>query len=332
MSESAINKYQNGKIYKIFNTLNDEIYVGSTIQSLSHRMIKHKDDVKNDTKDYHTTISKLMKELGVEHFYIELLELYPCDNKGELSAREGYWIKEIGTINKHVMGRTRKQHYEDNKIAIQAKSKEYNKQYRIDNKEKILAQSKEYRERTKEQQADRQKQEKVKAWRNTKVECPCGGSYTNCHKAEHLKSMRHLEYENLTTDPELAEVKAAEAALKDKERMESSKIQQKEYRTRNKEEISKQKKEYYEDNKDVITTYKKEWYEKNKETVIARVKANNEANRDQKLEYYKQRYEDKKESLSIKVDCPCGGCYSVMSKNKHMRTAKHKKYEEELNE
>ena len=194
MSESAINKYQNGKIYKIFNTLNDEIYVGSTIQSLSHRMIKHRDDVKNDTKDYHTTISKLMKELGVEHFYIELLELYPCDNKGELGAREGFWIKEVGTVNKHVMGRTRKQHYEDNKIAIQAKCKEYNIQYRIDNKEKIVAQNKDYYQRTIEHQLKRQQQEKVKEWKNPKIVCPCGGSFTNSHKAEHLKCVRHKTY------------------------------------------------------------------------------------------------------------------------------------------
>ena len=310
MSEIEINKYQNGKIYKILNTETDDIYVGSTCMELQDRMKRH---ITAQPSKQGRKLYNLMNTFGHDVFYIELVELFPCETKEDLRKQEGHHIRLIGNLNMCIAGRTRHE-------------------YRNENKEYISEQSKEYRARTQEHQTERQKQDKVKAWKNTKVECPCGGSYTNCHKAEHLKSMRHLEYEDLTANPELADVKAAEAALKDKERMESRKIQQKEYRTRNKEEISKQKKEYYEDNKDVINTYKKEWYEKNQEAVIARVKANNEANRDQKLEYYKKRYEDKKESLSIKVDCPCGGCYSVMSKNKHMRTAKHKKYEEELKE
>ena len=194
------NKYQNGKIYKVFNTINDDIYIGSTIQPLSQRMIKHKDDVKSN-KEYQTTICVLMKQLGVEHFYIELVESYPCSIKEELNSREGFWIKQMATVNKQITGRSRKEHYQDNEVQIQEKSKEYRKQYKIDNKEAILAKSKEYYQRTKEHKQEYQKSEKVKEWKNTKVECPCGGSYTNCHKAEHFKCVRHRKYEALNEMP-----------------------------------------------------------------------------------------------------------------------------------
>ena len=38
--------YKSGKIYCIRNDINDEIYVGSTTQSLSQRMAKHRSDKK----------------------------------------------------------------------------------------------------------------------------------------------------------------------------------------------------------------------------------------------------------------------------------------------
>ena len=91
---------------------------------------------------------------------------------------------------------------EDKKEEILQKTKQYRdnnidkiKQYKIDNKEHILAQNKDYYQRTKEHQSERQQQEKVKVWKNTKIVCPCGGSYTNSHKAEHLKCVRHKTYE-----------------------------------------------------------------------------------------------------------------------------------------
>ena len=40
MSEN--NKYQNGKIYKIWSMETDEIYVGSTCQPLHKRMYDHR--------------------------------------------------------------------------------------------------------------------------------------------------------------------------------------------------------------------------------------------------------------------------------------------------
>ena len=225
--ESPQNKYQNGKIYKIWNTINDEIYVGSSYEPLCKRMTCHRSDAKLIKKQT-SKLYKLMSELGIDAFHIELIENYPCDNREELRQREGYYIKLIGTLNMIIEGRTRLEYREDNKDKITSYMKQYRddnkehilestkqyrennvdklKQYKTDNKEHIVEQSKEYYQRTKDQQCEYQKSEKVKAWKNTKIECPCGGTYTLCHKAEHFKSAKHKLHDttnivSLNTNP-----------------------------------------------------------------------------------------------------------------------------------
>jgi hypothetical protein len=50
MSE-PINKYYNGKIYKITNTINSKVCVRSTTQKLSIRFTKHKSCYNNKDKN-----------------------------------------------------------------------------------------------------------------------------------------------------------------------------------------------------------------------------------------------------------------------------------------
>ena len=69
--------YQNGKIYKILNNIDDEIYVGSTTETLGQRMARHRQDMKRRA---HYTLYKHIHELDVENFYIELIENYPCND------------------------------------------------------------------------------------------------------------------------------------------------------------------------------------------------------------------------------------------------------------
>ena len=59
--------YQNGKIYKILNNIDGEIYVGSTIEALGQRMSKHRYTMK---KQPHYKLYKHMHELDVDNFYI----------------------------------------------------------------------------------------------------------------------------------------------------------------------------------------------------------------------------------------------------------------------
>ena len=72
MAESSKRSYSNGRIYCIRNSINDDIYVGSSCQPLSKRMEKHRYDVRNDKKN-NCSLYKKMNELGVENFYIELI-------------------------------------------------------------------------------------------------------------------------------------------------------------------------------------------------------------------------------------------------------------------
>jgi len=134
--------YQNGKIYKILNNIDGEIYVGSTINTLSRRMAHHRCGMKHRP---HYKLYKHMYELNVENFYIELIENFPCNDVYELRAREGYYIREIGTLNKNVAGRTHRESvdvYQNNNIE---KHKEYKKQYWDTHKEKYNEEKRKYR-------------------------------------------------------------------------------------------------------------------------------------------------------------------------------------------
>ena len=74
------------KIYKIVNTIDDMIYIGSTVTNLSDRMGNHRSKAKMAHKN-----SKLythIKNLGVEHFKIILIKSFNCNNKDELEAEE----------------------------------------------------------------------------------------------------------------------------------------------------------------------------------------------------------------------------------------------------
>ena len=146
-------KYEKGKIYKLVDNTNKNIYIGSTIQSLSKRKAQHK-EIKNKCK------SKLIINNG--DYDIILIENYPCSSKEELLARERYFIENIECINKIIPIITKKERKEyeikyanENKDLIKIKSKEWyknnkdkKKEYEIkysnENKDLIKIKSKEW--------------------------------------------------------------------------------------------------------------------------------------------------------------------------------------------
>jgi hypothetical protein len=90
--------YEKGKIYKILNNINEDIYVGSTTQSLDKILYeyKYRPNIRNSDK---YRFSSLMRAIGIDKFYIELIENHPCDTITGLKEREGYWARKIGTLN-----------------------------------------------------------------------------------------------------------------------------------------------------------------------------------------------------------------------------------------
>lgn len=192
---SKIN-YSKGKVYKIWSTQGDKIYIGATTKDyLSQRMQKHRESYLQWKKEKGSYIRSydLFEEYGIENCFIELLEAKECKNKDELNQLEGHYIRTLICVNKIIPNRDmkewneyyylknidqikkqRKEYYEINKDHI----KEYKKLYNEKNKEK----RKEYREINKE---------KIKEKKTLKFICECGLTLCYNHKARHLRTKKH---------------------------------------------------------------------------------------------------------------------------------------------
>ena len=212
------------KIYKITNDYNDDVYIGSTCNTLGRRFTAHKNVLNRDIYK-NRPLYKLMNEIGFERFRIEKVLDYPCEDKYQLRQKEGEYIRKIGTLNVAIAGRTHKQWNEEN---IE-KKKEYNKLYEENNKEKRKEQkkineksdkTKEYRAKYKENNKEKydiyfaeyrkthkEKQkayyennkeillEKQKQYGKEKIKCACGCVYTKSN-TRHTKTKKHIDILN----------------------------------------------------------------------------------------------------------------------------------------
>lgn len=141
------NKYKNGKIYKLINGVDDEIYVGSTIMTIGSRFSHHKSSVSiyPDRPVY-----KHIRDIGVEYFTCVLVEKYPCENYRELQKREEYWkIKLSASLNGQKCYQTteqlaayKRQWEKENKVALTGKRRARNAKYYNDVRKKKYAENK----------------------------------------------------------------------------------------------------------------------------------------------------------------------------------------------
>ena len=196
------NKYQRGKIYKIVDNTNENIYIGSTCEpKLARRLAKHRGHYIEylDGKRNHVTSFIILEN---DDYDIVLIENYPCNNIDELRARERYHVERTKCVNKNIPGRKREEYrkiyYENNKEQILEKTnaykkenmekiKEYKKQYNQDNKDYFKNYSKVYREQNKE---------KLNTLKLAVFVCQCGREYTQCNKTRHEKTKYHQNYLN----------------------------------------------------------------------------------------------------------------------------------------
>ena len=95
---NELKKYLNGKIYKITNTVNDEIYVGSTHHHLIKRWGQHISYAYDDD-NIHKPLYKMIRDYGYERFKIELIKDFPCISRKQLEIEELTYIKQYGTLN-----------------------------------------------------------------------------------------------------------------------------------------------------------------------------------------------------------------------------------------
>ena len=197
-----MNKYENGRIYKIVDNAYTKCYVGSTCESLCKRFARHRQHYNAYTNGKRTTLTTsflLFEEFGIENCKIELIEHFPCSNGEELRKKEGFYIREMDCVNKVVAGRT---------------TKEYNQEYFKKNHDKVLQTCKEYRDNNKEKEQLRHQQkyqrykEKQNARRKEKLQCPiCFCQISRRYMKKHRLGKHNQEEikntENSETDHEL---------------------------------------------------------------------------------------------------------------------------------
>ena len=157
--------YQEGKIYKIYNTINDDIYVGSTTLKLCERMRDQRNCVNNEAKK-DRLLYKAFREHGVDNFHIELIEKCPCNDRDELRRTEGEYIRSLKPcLNMNIAGRTLQEYLK------------YNEEHRTQT-QKI------YYENNKETRASR------------KITCECGCDITRGSLLRHQRTKKHIELMN----------------------------------------------------------------------------------------------------------------------------------------
>ena len=126
--------YSKGKIYKVTNDYNDDVYINYTCDTLAKRFSSLKKNAQCELFK-NSALYKLMNELGTDLFRIDLIEDYACNDKQALRQREGYWIRQIGTLNKVIAGRTCKEYIDDYKEKIKENKKIYYEQNKEHKKE-----------------------------------------------------------------------------------------------------------------------------------------------------------------------------------------------------
>ena len=190
---TTVNKYHNGKIYKITDVAYTKCYVGSTCQELSQRMAQHRRDYKLhlNCKSRYISSFELFQEFGIENCKIELISECQCETKEQLNKIEGKFIKNLTCVNKFVAGRTHSEYYQDNKAAIS----EYRKQHYQDNKESISEYQKQHYQDNKEAISEHKKQhyQDNKDKYSEIIACQCGCTMRRDSLSKHMKTPKHIE-------------------------------------------------------------------------------------------------------------------------------------------
>ncbi len=169
--------YQLGKIYKIVDNTNGNIYVGSTCEpTLARRLSKHVGDYKCYLNGKHNFVTSY-EILKNDNYDIVLLENCQCENKDELYIRERHYIETLNCVNKIIVGRTDKEYRNYYKDKIQ--------KYWDDNKETLSEKAREYRRQNKETLSEKKK---------IKYLCECGSTIRKSDKKQHNNTIKHQNY------------------------------------------------------------------------------------------------------------------------------------------
>ena len=118
-------KLDNGKIYKIVDNTNGNVYIGSTCQTLKNRLSHHKSNYKAYLKGLYSNITSF-DIIKNDNYKIELLENCNTKTKQELFEREKYYIQNNSCVNKIIPSGTQKKTQKEYRDANKDKLNEKN--------------------------------------------------------------------------------------------------------------------------------------------------------------------------------------------------------------
>ena len=216
MINRDMNRYEFSKIYQIVDVGFNKCYIGSTTETLSQRMARHREHYKahmSGGNRKHERSMMLFDEFGIDNCKILLIKDFPCNSRAELEREEGREIlNNIDMcVNKNVVGRTRQEYYHDN----QERLLENKKEHRLNNIEKYKEKDRKYNENNKEKISERQKKwyeqnkdeineknraryqknkDKYLAHQKQPYHCECGTVCVWNVKARHFKSQKHQNW------------------------------------------------------------------------------------------------------------------------------------------
>ena len=171
----------------IYSEDHNDIYIGSTKKSIGVRLKEHECNYRQHFDDKAISLSSY-DVLDKGNYKIKLINESEYDSLKQLRKHEGNMMKiymkdaKYNVVNKVIAGRTMHEYYIDNAEKIKQRVKEY----ASNNIDEIKIRGQNYRAKN----AD-----KIKTHKNNKSQCDCGGSYSNGHKQRHMRTTKHMQYQ-----------------------------------------------------------------------------------------------------------------------------------------
>lgn len=148
--------FQNAKIYKLVNSIDSKIFVGSSCQDLCVRKATHRYMARYEP---HRAVYLHLNTIGWENVKIILIEKFPCKDREEMKKREHFWYEQLKPcLNERVPFSTPQNALKKN------------------------------------QERDARFMARHKEERTFVIQCPCGGHYQIKNQWLHLNRLIHLKW------------------------------------------------------------------------------------------------------------------------------------------
>ena len=181
------NRYNNAKIYKLYDVIHGYFYIGSTCGALAKRLYEHKHTAKRQPE---TKVYKCFNSIGWENVKIILIEEHYLENRDQQMREENTVIemyltdeKCLNSVRPWFSPMEKEEKHKINQINV----KIYKREYYEENIDKKKEYDKLYREKNREYYDKLKKQI---------FNCACGSECSITHKSRHEKTKKHQAWLN----------------------------------------------------------------------------------------------------------------------------------------